>query len=122
MLKGYRGPALAFVAAVILLVAVVATRPTTQQPPAITLTAAATDPGLPTTTPLPTLTPAPTIPFNQLDTSTLHEAIVGCIKKLNPLLAGYNQADLDVTSLIFEGLATTNEYGAAVPDLASSWT
>src|SRR5258708_1328100 len=100
MLKGSRGPALAFIAAVILLLAVVATRPTAQ-PPALTLTAAATDPALPTTTPLPTLTPAPTIPFNQLDTSTLHEAIVGCIKKLNPLLAGYNQADLGVTSLIF---------------------
>src|SRR6266849_3787179 len=121
MLKGYRGPALAFVAAVILLVAVVATRPTAQLP-AVTLTAAATDPGVPTATSLPTLTPAPTIPFNQLDTSTLHEAIVGCIKKLNPLLVGYNQADLDITSLIFDGLTTTNEFGADVPDLAASIT
>src|SRR5262249_21433296 len=71
---------------------------------------------------LPTLTPAPTIPFQQLDTSALHEAIIGCIKKLNPLLAGYNQADLDITSLIFDGLTTTNEYGADMPDLAASIT
>jgi peptide/nickel transport system substrate-binding protein len=117
MLKGYRGPTLALVAAVILLVLVIATRPSEPSP-----SIQPTQPSLPTSTPLPTIAPASTIPFQQLDTSTLSEAIVGCIKKLNPLLAGYNQPDLDVTSLIFEGLTTTNEYGAAVPDLASAVT
>src|SRR5258706_5722509 len=117
MLKGYRGPALALMAAIILLVLVISTRPTEPSP-----SVSSTPPSLPTNTPLPTLAPVSTIPFQRLDTASLHEAFVGCIKKLNPLLAGYNQADLDVSSLIFEGLTTTNEYGAAVPDLASSWT
>src|SRR5260370_34021614 len=121
MLKGYRGPALALCAAIILLLVVIVTRPPRPSPaPAATPTPVVAV--LPTETALPTLTPAPTIPFQQLDTSTLHEALVGCIKKLNPLLAGYNQADLDITSLIFDGLTTTNEFGADVPDLAASIT
>src|SRR3954452_20121168 len=116
MLKGYRGPALALIAAIILLVLVIATRPATEVSP----TPAPQQAALPTSTPLPTIAPVSTIPFQKLDTATLNEAFVGCIKKLNPLLAGYNQADLDVSSLIFEGLTTTNEYGAAVPELATS--
>ncbi|MEP7289624.1 MAG: peptide ABC transporter substrate-binding protein [Chloroflexota bacterium] len=121
MLKGYRGPALALLAAVILLGLVLATRPTVDLPAVTTATAAQVIQVIPATaTLLPTLTPAPTIPFQQLDTSALNEALVGCIKKLNPLLAGYNQADLDVTSLIFEGLMTTDAHGSAVPDLAAA--
>jgi peptide/nickel transport system substrate-binding protein len=116
MLKGYRGSALALVVAIILLGAVIATRPPDENP---SISVTQTSP--PTATMPPTLTAAPTIPFQQIDTVTLHEAIVGgCIKKLNPLLIGYNQADRDVTSLIFEGLTTTDVRGAAAPALAES--
>jgi peptide/nickel transport system substrate-binding protein len=52
----------------------------------------------------------------------LVEAVVGQIVKLNPLLATYNPVDRDITSLIFEGLTTTNDYGEIIPDLAESWT
>ncbi|MBX3080681.1 MAG: peptide ABC transporter substrate-binding protein [Anaerolineae bacterium] len=74
------------------------------------------------TQPPASLTPAPTIPFQQIDTSTLNEALVGnsCVTKLNPLLAGYNHADRDIVSLIFDGLMTTDQRGAIVPDLAAA--
>src|SRR5437879_3921644 len=117
MLRGYRGSILALLVAIILLGAVIVTRPPDDIPPAD-----ATRTVMPPTLTLPpTLTPAPTIPLQQLDTASLNEAVVGCIKKLNPLLAGYNQVDRDITSLIFEGLATTNAYGEPIPDLASAW-
>src|SRR5690606_26024157 len=51
----------------------------------------------------------------------LVEALVGKIRKLNPLLATYNPVDRDITSLIFEGLTATNAYGEIVPRLAESW-
>lgn len=54
--------------------------------------------------------------------NVLVEGVVGEIRKLNPLLATYNPADRDITSLIFEGLMTTNDYGEIVPDLAASWS
>jgi peptide/nickel transport system substrate-binding protein len=52
----------------------------------------------------------------------LVEALIGDIRKLNPLLATHNPVDRDITSLIFEGLTATNEYGEIIPDLAESWT
>ncbi len=121
MLKGYRGPLLALVMSLLLLSLVLLARPTDQRPPSVATLA--TDPRpADAVTPvpvLPALTPAPTIPLRQIDTATLHEALSGCILKLNPLLAGYSQADRDVTALIFEGLMTTDQFGAAVPDLAA---
>ena len=54
--------------------------------------------------------------------NVLVEALVGQIRKLNPLLALYNPVDRDITALIFEGLTTTNDYGEIVPQLAASWT
>lgn len=56
------------------------------------------------------------------DQNVLVEAVVGEIRKLNPLLATHNPVDHDITSLIFEGLTTTNDYGEIVPQLAESWT
>ena len=117
MLKGNRGPVLALIGAILLLGIVIITRPA-EGPTPVGVTPLPVIP--PTETPLPTLIPATPIPFQQLDTATLNEAVVGCFKKLNPLLAGYNQPDLDASSLIFEGLTTTNQFGEAVPDLASS--
>lgn len=51
----------------------------------------------------------------------LHEALVGQINKLNPLFASNNPVDRDITSLIYEGLTTINQYGEIVPDLAEGW-
>ncbi len=49
------------------------------------------------------------------------EGIVGSIKRLNPLLARYNPADQDVTSLIFSGLVQYDSKGYPQHDLANSW-
>ncbi|MFN8421358.1 MAG: ABC transporter substrate-binding protein [Anaerolineae bacterium] len=121
MLKGYRGSLLALAASLLLLLAVFLTRPadtTTTTTPATSTSV----PVPPTETAAPTLTPAPTIPFQQVDTATLNEALIGpeCVTKLNPLLAGYNRADRDITSLIFEGLMTTDQRGAIIPRLAAA--
>jgi len=66
--------------------------------------------------------PAPTEATATAPGNVLVEALVGRISRLNPLLATYNPVDRDITALIFEGLAATNEYGEIVPDLAESWT
>jgi peptide/nickel transport system substrate-binding protein len=121
MLRGYRGSLLVLMLAVILLGAALLSRQSDDTSPPANQTTPNSTP-LPTLTLPPTLTPAPTIPFQQVDTVTLNEAVVGCVKKLNPLLAGYNQVDRDISSLIFEGLATTDERGLPIPDLAASWS
>lgn len=122
MFKGNRGPLLAFILSLLLLGVVVITRPPdvpapTQTRVSVTRTSSATITPVP-----PTLLPTSAVTPQSLDTATLTEGIVGCFKKLNPLLSGYNQPDRDAAALIFEGLTTTDSYGTAVPDLASSWT
>src|SRR5690606_28750419 len=52
---------------------------------------------------------------------TFREGLVGPVLRLNPLLAELNPAERDITSLIYEGLTDTNEYGEPVPDLAREW-
>lgn len=54
-------------------------------------------------------------------TPEIREAVIGEIRKLNPLFATNNPVDRDITSLIFEGLTSINEYGEVVPDLAETW-
>jgi peptide/nickel transport system substrate-binding protein len=49
------------------------------------------------------------------------EALVGSLVRLNPLLNRYNQADRDVTRLIFSGLIRFDSSGAPQPDLAQTW-
>ncbi|MHB8629753.1 MAG: ABC transporter substrate-binding protein [Aggregatilineales bacterium] len=117
MLKGYRAPLAALIVALALLGVVVLT-PSAPLPvltPAVTVLTATSIPVSPVA-----ITPAPTIPIQQIDPTTLKEALVGSPKKLNPLLAGYNQIDRDLSALIFEGMFTTDAYGASVPDLASA--
>ena len=46
------------------------------------------------------------------------EGMVGAVGRLNPLFAHLNPVDRDISSLIFEGLFATNEYGEVVPRLA----
>jgi len=78
----------------------------------------------PTPSPAPTVeaTPIPPLVMQSAPEAILVEALVGEIRKLNPLLAYYNPVDRDITSLIFEGLTTTDQYGEIVPDLAASWS
>ena len=52
---------------------------------------------------------------------TYREALVGSIDRLNPLFAGLNSPEADITSLIFEGLVRINEFGEPQPALAKSW-
>ena len=47
------------------------------------------------------------------------EGMFGSVQRLNPLLAHLNPNDNDISSLIFEGLFVTNEYGEVVPRLAT---
>ena len=46
------------------------------------------------------------------------EGLVGTVRRLNPLFAHLNPVDRDISSLIFEGLFGTNEYGEVLPRLA----
>lgn len=130
MRKGLRWPFLALLLASTLLVAALILRPDDSGetlPTAPTETAPLAPPPTPLLadpTPAPADLPAaqplpaePAAPGN-----VLVEALVGRIVKLNPLLATYNPVDRDITSLIFEGLTATNEYGEIVPRLAESWT
>jgi peptide/nickel transport system substrate-binding protein len=49
------------------------------------------------------------------------EALVGSMVRLNPLLNRYNQADRDVSRLIFSGLIRFDGNGAPQPELAETW-
>lgn len=90
-------------------------------------------PATQTSTPIPTITvaaptftPEPTqitIAETNLvsdEPVVFTEGIVGSIQRLNPLLIT-SQAERDITSLIYEGLADINEFGEPVPDLAERW-
>lgn len=46
------------------------------------------------------------------------EGLVGVVRRFNPLFAHLNPVDRDISSLIFEGLFATNQYGEVVPRLA----
>lgn len=46
------------------------------------------------------------------------EGLVGSVRRLNPLFAQLNPVDRDISSLIFEGLFATNDYGEVEPRLA----
>ena len=49
------------------------------------------------------------------------EALVGRVQRLNPLFTQMNPVDRDITSLIFEGLTRTDNYGSPIPALADRW-
>ncbi len=49
------------------------------------------------------------------------EAVIGAPGRLNPLLDAYNQADRDVTRLVFSGLLRFDSNGLPQVDLAESW-
>ncbi len=132
MPNGLRAPLLALLLAIVLLGAVIALR-LSEAPPSTTPTAALTAQALSSAAPLPTPISAaplaapttapsrPAVALPPVEAGILREALIApsCILKLNPLLAGFNQADRDVTALIFEGLMKTDAYGNAVPNLAA---
>lgn len=138
MLRGLRWPLVAlFVsAAVFALALVVRLSAPSDDGPAPTPTQVISAPDTPTT---PASTPAPTVlaQATQATTTpntlsadhppsadgivTYREALVGAVKRLNPLFADLNPVDRDITSLIYEGLTRINEHGEAVPHLAESW-
>ncbi|MBN1286281.1 MAG: peptide ABC transporter substrate-binding protein [Anaerolineae bacterium] len=71
--------------------------------------------------PTPSPTSTPVAPQRQ-GPPFFTEALVGEVRKLNPLLASANPVDRDITSLIFEGLTASDDYGQIVPALADHWT
>jgi len=124
MLRGFRWQLLVLVMALALFVVSLLTRLNTPAE----LLPDNVDPAVPTVV---VLTPATAVPptveviapplVSGQPIPTLREALVGNIQRLNPLLAGLNPVDRDVTALIFEGLTRTNQYGEPEPVLAKSW-
>lgn len=129
MLRGFRWQLLALLVSVGLFVAVVLNRTPSMPTEDVPTDVAAADLTTPTETPLPlpTETPVPTaaditpLPPADDNITTYREALVGEVRRLNPLLRGLNPAEDDITSLIFDGLVRTNEYGEPEPALASEW-
>ncbi|MBC7812309.1 MAG: hypothetical protein H7175_14230, partial [Burkholderiales bacterium] len=145
MLRGFRWQLVALVMAVVLFVASLLARtsqtpaPTSTPqlqpaPPTLDVTEAAVEATASavaaTPLPLPTvdesandaLTPVPNSIVSLSDgIITYREALVGEVQRLNPLLAPLNPVDADITSLIFEGLTRTNQYGEPEAALARDW-
>lgn len=125
MLRGFRWQLLVLIMALVLFVASMLTRMTAPDEP-IPDNVDQTVPTVVVVTPA-TATPqqieviAPSTSGETQLISTFREALVGNIQRLNPLLAELNPVDRDITSLIFEGLTRTNQYGEAEPALAKSW-
>ncbi len=130
MLRGFRWQFLAFVMALVLFGVALFFRISEQTPPqpvATTVstpaaaTAVAGDTALPTATPSTIIDETPSVGVSIIGNDHYREALIGSIQRLNPLLAGLNPVDRDVSALIFEGLARTNAYGEPVPALADRW-
>ncbi len=131
-MRGFRWQLLALVFAAVTFGVVLWTRPQPEPPPVPTATITANDA---TSTPLPEPSATPLLPTStpnivaeanpvsvpSADVPTFREALVGEVQRLNPLLRGTNDAQDAITSLIFEGLVKTNQYGEPVPALASEW-
>lgn len=121
MLRGFRWQLIALVMAAVLFVASLSTRQeidlspeaTTQPSPEAILEPTAT------ITPNPGVVIAPQVPASGV--VTFHEGLIGRVARLNPLYAGSNLVDKDITSLIFEGLTRINTYGEPEPALALNW-
>lgn len=71
--------------------------------------------------PQPQTTAAPDQTIEPTVLSVYSEGIAGRPLNINPLLSGFNDADQDLTALIFGGLTTTDADGSSKPALAESW-
>lgn len=122
MFRGFRWQLLVFILALLILCIALAFRVIRQT-------------AVPETTPVPTkallATTATAIPSSTREMPAratqasarkpIHgyrEGLVGAVSRLNPVFAHLNAVDRDISSLIFEGLFATNDYGAAIPLLA----
>ena len=69
-----------------------------------------------------TLSATPIAPQLASDAAAFHagyrEGLVGNMNRLNPVFAHLNSVDRDISSLIFEGLFASNDYGVPVTRLA----
>ncbi|PJF41619.1 MAG: hypothetical protein D6737_11710, partial [Chloroflexi bacterium] len=135
MFRGFRWQLLAFIiaAAAFALSFVLRSNDDERLPQLPTLTVT-TQAVVPTPTPIPVqqettpLTIPATSAAQVVASSTqntapiFREALIGSVRRLNPLFADLNPVDRDITSLIFEGLVRINEFGEPVPALAREWT
>ena len=127
MLRGFRWQFLALLVSFCVFMIALLTRnapsaiePTSPPPTATqTSTFAPTDTSIPPTLTVAQATPSPA--NTQPLSPTYREALVGQVQRINPVFAGLNPVDRDISSLIFEGLIRINEYGEPVPALATEW-
>lgn len=125
MLRGFRWQLIVFVTALALFLISLASRPADVPDPTPTsepTTARTAEPDV--TIEAPTPEAAPVIVSGETGSGgviTFTEALVGNVQRLNPLLAGLNPVDTDITALIFEGLTRSNPFGEPVPALAQEW-
>jgi peptide/nickel transport system substrate-binding protein len=125
----FRWPLLTLLAAVLLFSAALVNR--FSQPPTLTPTPTPAQSVQGTPSPanlgivgmvIPTSTPAIIVPSatpSGRPVVTYREALVGQVRRLNPLYAPANRADADITALIYEGLLRYDERGAPIPNLAA---
>lgn len=123
MLRGFRWQFVALVMAAAVfaaaLVSRLATTPVVPEMPSQVTATATPLAAAPTITPNPGILIQPETPQGGI--ATFREGLVGSVQRLNPLLADLNPAEHDITSLIFEGLTATNQYGEPEPNLAKGW-
>ncbi|MDX2139631.1 MAG: ABC transporter substrate-binding protein [Chloroflexota bacterium] len=120
MFRGFRWQVLALLFALALFAMSIVTR--IQSLPQVTPTPTQSATATPTPIAiLATETPAGPSPTPlPAGTGTLREGLVGDIARLNPVFADLNPVDRDITSLIYEGLMRTNDYGEPIFALANS--
>ena len=132
MFRGFRWQLIAFIIAIFLFGIGLAYRSSISAIPQATQTPI---PPKIEPTDIPTLEPTqvvlptslPETPLTQADVPqqqtslTYKEGIVGNLQRLNPIFAHLNVVDNDISSLIFEGLVKTNDFGEPVLNLASDY-
>lgn len=123
MLRGFRWQLLVLVMALVLFsISLLSRQENIPQPlPVLTLEPTATTPIDVAASLVPTPDLGLPLPSSFSETPTYREALIGNVQRLNPLFAGLNPVDRDISSLIFEGLTRINQYGEPVPGLAENW-
>ncbi len=124
MLRGFRWQFAAMLVTAAIFSITLTTRNPAPPAPTVTPSVTASASPEPTATPMPTTAPLAAVTSEATrtdDVPTFTEAVVGDVRRLNPLLAVADTAEADITSLIFEGLTRTNQYGEPVPALAANW-
>lgn len=130
MLRGYRWQFAALLTSAVLFALAVTARLTTEpeqstvtpSPVVVAVTATPQSAVELASTPVPVeINPIQVLTAETDDVVTYREGLIGRVQRLNPLYAGLNPVDRDITSLIFEGLTRMNERGEIEPGLAERW-